>query len=171
MEMKKKLWYNRIEFTIIVALFIIMICINFCTVITRYFFSYTASWAEQLSRFMFVWITYAGVSWGGSINAHLRVFALCELLGDKIGYWILYLADIVTVLFGLFMGTRIWGLMVNAFRLNQTFASMQWCNVGFMYLAGVLGMCGLSIRIIQSRYIMFYKGRSEKKERNKEVVS
>ena len=51
---------------------------------------------------------------------------------------------------------------INRIENKQTFPSMQWCNVAWMYLAGVLGMFGLSVRILQSRYFMYKQQRLEK---------
>ena len=155
-------WYNKIEFAIIVVLFTMMVCITFFNVISRFCFHFTLSWTEQFSRFLFVWVTYAGISWAGGINAHLRVYALCEALGKKLGYYLILFGDIITMGFGVYMAYKIFGLMRNAFALNQTFPSMQWCNVGWMYLAGVLGMAGLTIRILQSRVILHKQRRLEK---------
>ncbi len=160
--MNKEKWYNKIEFAVIILLFTVMVCITFFNVVSRYCFHFTLSWTEQFSRVLFVWVTYAGVSWAGGINAHLRVYALCEMLGKKIGYFLILFGDIVTMLFGIYMCYKISVLMFNAIKLNQTFPSMQWCNVAWMYLAGVLGMLGLSIRILQSRYFMYKQRRLEK---------
>ncbi|GHS87933.1 hypothetical protein AGMMS49957_08660 [Synergistales bacterium] len=153
-------FYNKIELAIIVVLFTAMVAITFMSVILRYFFSFTFSWAEQLTRVMYVWITYAGVSWAGGLNVHLRVYALCELLGKRIGYWIFLFGDIVTIIFGFFMSYKVSYIMMNALKRGQTFPSMSWCPVWVMYLAGVLGLAGLSLRIIQSRVVMSRGGKN-----------
>ena len=46
-------WYNKIEMAIIVVLFSCMTLITFGSVVSRYCFSFTFSWAEQLTRVMF----------------------------------------------------------------------------------------------------------------------
>ncbi len=166
--MNKDKWYNKIEAFIIIVLFTAMIILTFFNVISRFIFHFTLSWTEQLSRFFFVWVVYAAVSWAGGINAHLRVYALCEIVGKKIGYYLILLGDIVTMFFGIYMVYKITALMLNAFKLNQTFPSMQWCNVGWMYLAGVLGMSGLVIRIIQSRVILSKQRSLERSKVNPE---
>lgn len=68
-------WYNKIEMAIIVVLFSCMTLITFGSVVSRYCFSFTFSWAEQLTRVMFVWITFAGISLAGLRGAHMRVSA------------------------------------------------------------------------------------------------
>ncbi len=36
----------------------LMLIIIFLQVISRYFFGYTASYSEELSRYLFVWVTF-----------------------------------------------------------------------------------------------------------------
>ena len=51
---KKTPFYNRIEEYIIIALLTVIVVILTFSVITRYIFSFTFSWAEELSRFCLV---------------------------------------------------------------------------------------------------------------------
>ena len=46
--------YNRIEEIIIIVLFILMTIITAMTVVTRFFFNFTLSWAEQFARLDFI---------------------------------------------------------------------------------------------------------------------
>lgn len=103
MDKTKAPFHDRIEIGIIVALFSLMLVITMFTVCSRYLFSFTFSWAEQLTRIMFVWITFAGISWAGKLGVHMRVAAVASFLGEKNGRWIILLGDAVTVFFGFFI--------------------------------------------------------------------
>lgn len=155
MNTEKNPFYNRIELSIIVALFTLMLIITGFTVCSRYFFSFTFSWAEQLTRIMFVWITFAGISWAGMLGVHMRVAAVASLLGEKRGRYVILLGDAITVFFGFFMAYKIYGVMTVVISRGQQFATVPWIPVWNMYLAGVLGMIGLSLRTIQSRVRYF----------------
>ena len=73
---KKEPFYNQIEKYIIVCMFLVMTVIIALNVVTRFVFNFTLSWGEQLARLLLVWTSFAGISWAGKINAHMRVTAL-----------------------------------------------------------------------------------------------
>jgi len=146
--------HNQIERFIVIGLFILMTVITAMTVFTRFFFNFTLSWAEQMARVMLVWISFAGISWAGSINVHMRVTAV-SLLAKK-HPWIfeafLVFGDIVTALYSFYLTYRIF-LFMNMVRIQgQVMSAIPWMPKWIMYLAGVLGMLGLGLRIIQRRY-------------------
>jgi len=122
----------------------------FGSVISRYFFSFVFSWAEQLTRIMFVWVTFCGISLAGLRGAHMRVTAVTLLFGEERSRYVFRLADAVCIVFGVFISFYMWNWTRNAFVLNQTFTAVPWMNVGVMYIAGVLGMIAFSIRCTQS---------------------
>ncbi len=149
MEKKREPFYNRIEQTVIIVLFTIMVVITASNVFTRYFFRYTPSWAEQATRIMFVWVTFAGVSWAGRIDAHMRVSAITVLTGNKIGRYVFWFGNLIAVLFGFYISWKIYAVMMTTVRHGQVFSAIPWCPVWVMYLAGVLGSCGFSLRVLQ----------------------
>lgn len=57
-------------------MFLVMTVIIALNVVTRFVFNFTLSWGEQLARLLLVWTSFAGISWAGKINAHMRVTAL-----------------------------------------------------------------------------------------------
>jgi len=122
----------------------------FGSVISRYFFSFVFSWAEQLTRVMFVWVTFCGISLAGLKGAHMRVTTVTMVLGESKSRYVFWLADVICIAFGLYISQFMFNWTRMAFTLNQTFTAMPWMNVGVMYLAGVLGMIAFSIRCTQS---------------------
>ena len=118
--MKKKTpWYDLIEISIIVVLFSCMTLILFASVVSRYCFSFTFSWAEQLTRVMFVWITFAGISLAGKRGAHMRVTAITLVIGEKKGKYVFWLGDLITIV----MALRRMRRMPNPLRADLRFAA------------------------------------------------
>lgn len=145
--MKKRTpWYDRIEETLIITLFSCMTLILFVSVVSRYCFSFTFSWAEQLTRVMFVWITFAGISLAGKRGAHMRVTAITLLIGEKRGKYVFWLGDLITIAFAVFIGYRMALVTRNTIVNHQVFTSMTWMPVWVMYISGVLGMAGFAVR-------------------------
>ena len=155
-------WYNRIESAIIVVLFSAMLVIMFGSVISRYFFSFVFSWAEQLTRIMFVWVTFCGISLAGLKGAHMRVTAITLILGEERSKYVFWLGDAVCIVFGLVISYYMLNWTQMAFNLNQTFTAVPWMNVGVMYIAGVLGMIAFSLRCTQSLVIRIKEEYSKK---------
>lgn len=119
----------------------------------RFVFNFTLSWGEQLARLLLVWTSFAGISWAGMINAHMRVTALSLAFkkNPKIFEIIYLLGDIVAVIYGFYLSWQIFGVMILVKNQGQVLSALPLVPKWIMYLAGVLGMAGMSIRIIQRR--------------------
>ena len=150
---KKVPFYNQIEKYMIVSMFLVMTVIIALNVVTRFVFNFTLSWGEQLARLLLVWTSFAGISWAGMINAHMRVTALSLAFkkNPKIFEIIYLLGDIVAVIYGFYLSWQIFGVMILVKNQGQVLSALPLVPKWIMYLAGVLGMAGMSIRIIQRR--------------------
>ena len=150
---KKVPFYNQIEKYMIVSMFLVMTVIIALNVVTRFVFNFTLSWGEQLARLLMVWTSFAGISWAGMINAHMRVTALSLMFkkNPKIFETIYFLGDIVAVIYGFYLSWQIFGVMMLVKNQGQVLSALPLVPKWIMYLAGVLGMAGMSIRIIQRR--------------------
>ena len=161
---KKVPFYNQIEKYIIVSMFLVMTVIIALNVVTRFVFNFTLSWGEQLARLLLVWTSFAGISWAGMINAHMRVTALSLALkkNPKIFELVYLLGDIVAVIYGFYLSWQIFGVMMLVKTQGQVLSALPLVPKWVMYLAGVLGMAGMSIRIIQRRVGEFRSAGQEK---------
>lgn len=150
---KKVPFYNQIEKYMIVSMFLVMTVIIALNVVTRFVFNFTLSWGEQLARLLLVWTSFVGISWAGMINAHMRVTALSLAFkkNPKIFEIIYLLGDIVAVIYGFYLSWQIFGVMILVKNQGQVLSALPLVPKWIMYLAGVLGMAGMSIRIIQRR--------------------
>lgn len=154
---KKVPFYNQIEKYMIVSMFLVMTVIIALNVVTRFVFNFTLSWGEQLARLLLVWTSFAGISWAGMINAHMRVTALSLAFkkNPRIFEVVYFLGDIVAVIYGFYLSWQIFGVMMLVKNQGQVLSALPLVPKWIMYLAGVLGMAGMSIRIIQRRVAEF----------------
>lgn len=141
---------DKSEEYIIICLFALVLLLVGYVVFARYFFAYTPSWAEQVARIMFVWITFAGVSLAAKRSMHLRVVAVNQFLPEKAGRWMLFFGETVSALVALVIAYRILLFSLNIYERGQTFAAMPTVPVWIMYIAGAFGMFGMGIRLIQT---------------------
>ena len=140
---------NKWEESVLFVFMLLMLVILTIQVFTRYVLSFSFSWAEQLARFGFVWLTMSGVSLAAKKGMHLKVDFLPQILPPKIGRIICYLSDFFVVTFGFYMGWLILKTVIMQVKLEQYFSSIPWLPVWTMYIAGVIGMFGLSLRTLQ----------------------
>lgn len=159
-------WYNKIEAVIILLLLTIMTIIMFVSVVSRYCFNFTFSWAEQVTRIMFVWATFAGISLGALKGAHMRVSAISLLIGNRLSKYVFWFGNIIAALFGFGISYYMFNCTMNAIHNQQTFTAVPWLNVGVMYIAGVFGMIGFGIRCMQALIIDI---KSTKKDKESEA--
>lgn len=123
---KKVPFYNQIEKYMIVSMFLVMTVIIALNVVTRFVFNFTLSWGEQLARLLLVWTSFAGISWAGMINAHMRVTALSLAFkkNPKIFEIIYLLGDIVAVIYGFYLSWQIFGVMILVKNQGQVLSAL-----------------------------------------------
>lgn len=137
-----------LEENLSVVLFFAMTCITCMNVFTRFLLSYTASWAEQTVRVLFIWVGYAGVCICARKDTNLKVEALPSFLPPRGGALVRSVGDLVSIVFGYYISWKILGTTMNLMATNQTFPAMPTVPVWIMYIAGALGMFGFACRMI-----------------------
>ena len=60
-------------------LMVAMVLLVFANVIARYVFNFGLTWSEEVSRFLFVWITFLGASLALERGAHMGFDSLIKL--------------------------------------------------------------------------------------------
>ena len=71
---------NKIEDTALIAMFVAMVGIIFFQVIMRYVFNNSSSWSEELGKFLFVWLSWIGISIGHRRKEHIKITILVNLV-------------------------------------------------------------------------------------------
>lgn len=84
-------------------LFIVIMFLLFLQVVTRYVTGKSATWTEELSILLFVWMTYLGVSSAVTYRKNLRIDALLDAVPFKVKKVLLILADVVFIAFNIYL--------------------------------------------------------------------
>ncbi len=121
-------------------------------VFSRYVFKLPIAWAEEISRFAFVWAVYMGVSMAARSNEHIRVIAHFKLLfPDYISRKIIILGDLITLAFSgilTYFGIMVlFSLIEYPFTAPVTGISMVW-----VYTIIPIAFLALAIRTIQTLF-------------------
>lgn len=80
-----------------------MVLVIMYQVVLRYCFSSANVWAEELARFMFVWVTTLGASVAIRRNVHLRVDLLVDFLKPKQRYMLQIITYTLILLFLIYL--------------------------------------------------------------------
>lgn len=152
MQMKKMAAvkiYDHLEEIILVILFIILVAVIFLQVITRYVFNNSLSWTEALGRYIFVWLSWMGVSLGARKGEHIKITAFTDRFSFKKAQFFNILSEIlviaicgITIYYGVVLCDMLLGM-------NSQDAALH-INPVVGYAAVPVG-CGLQVfRSIQS---------------------
>jgi len=60
------------------------VSLTFTQVVLRYFFNSPQTWAEEVGRYLFIWITFLGAAAAFARDTHIRVDAVMSLFGPKV---------------------------------------------------------------------------------------
>ena len=60
------------------------VSLTFGQVVLRYLFNNPQTWAEEIGRYLFVWITFLGAAVAFRRDTHIRVDAVMTLFGKKV---------------------------------------------------------------------------------------
>ncbi|MBM7715893.1 TRAP transporter small permease [Siminovitchia sp. FSL H7-0308] len=97
----------RMEGFFCVFLLVIMTVIMFVEVVARYIFGTSFMWIEELTRYLFIWLTFTGAAYVTATQSHIKVDATLALfpkkaqpIVKKIGLFIWLLFSIVITYVG-----------------------------------------------------------------------
>jgi TRAP-type C4-dicarboxylate transport system permease small subunit len=148
-------WFFKALEGLLVLLLAVMVVMVFGNVVLRYLFDTGIDISEELSRYLFVWLTFIGAVVVARENAHLGVETLVVRLGDAGRKVCMVLSDLFVLLC---CGVFFWGTWQQA-EINATnYApitgiSMLWVyGIGFFTSIGMGLMALLRIlRVITGR--------------------
>lgn len=82
MKLLKKInaWIESFERFAISASILLMAVICIANVLGRNLFHYSLSFAEEISQFAIVWVTFIGMSYAARLGVHIRMSALFDIM-------------------------------------------------------------------------------------------
>lgn len=140
---------NHIEEMILVALLVAMAVILLLQIIMRRVVGSSLSWAEEVTRYMFVWSGFLSISMTIRDKTAMRLTLFVEAMPRLIRHVITIGFYIVMLLFFSYMTIV---AFVQLGSMNQTSAALQIPMVT-MYIAPFLGFALSSVRCIQEIWI------------------
>ncbi len=132
---------NKIEDTALIAMFVAMVGIIFFQVIMRYVFNNSSSWSEELGKFLFVWLSWIGISIGHRRKEHIKITILVDKLPHKLKMISEALSEIILIV--ICSVTLYYGIIMIGIQRTVPYAGIK-ISTAWGYLSLVLG-CGIFI--------------------------
>ena len=143
---------NRLLHAAIAICLTCMATFVFGNVILRYFFNYGITWAEEASRYLFIWLIFLGAIVAYQENVHLGVDTLVNKLSVK-GKRVLFIINntILVITMGLCVdGT--WKMTV--LTSDQVSSSMQ-IPMSLVYVSGLICSVAMVLISLHNLYRLF----------------
>lgn len=145
---KNKLFYilNHFEEAVIVAMFAVMVIVIFVQVIMRKTGN-SLTWSEELGKFLFVWISWLGISLGQRKGEHIKITMLTDRLPFRMAQIVNIVSDLVVILICAVI--TYYGVQLVQAQVNVHYAGIK-ISTSWGYLAVALGCALMIIRTIVS---------------------
>ncbi len=131
-----------------IAMLVVMVCSMCWQVFGRYVLGRSPAWAEELARYMMVWLTFLGAAAVLRSGSHLTVTALVDHLGARGKAVVMALRD--ALMFGLCVALAWASWKFAAINAAQESAAME-IPMSIPNFALVLGFALLALQIVLAR--------------------
>ncbi len=123
----------------------------FLNVLLRYFFASGLTWAEEVSRFLFIWLIFLGSIVAFKDNEHLGVDTLVRRLSAR-GKKILYIVNCVIILAT--MGLVFWGSwQLTLLNVDQSSPAIN-LPYAYVYSSGIVASIGMGLITATNLYLL-----------------
>ena len=121
---------------------LVLVCIVFFQVFTRYFLKFTPRWSEETSVILLIWMGFITMAIGVKKGMHLSISAIVNLLPKSAQKVIFYFDELAVMVFGIVL--FIYGRDLSAATMSSTMPATQLPS-GVLY--AVLPVSGILIII------------------------
>lgn len=135
---------DKAEDVCLVSMFALMVFFIFLQIIMRFIVNHSLVWSEELGKFIFVWISWLGISIGERRNEHIKITLLVDKLSpkwQKIFEIIAYL-----ILAAIILVTLYYAVVMVQFQVRVRYAGIK-ISTSWGYLSLVLGCSFMLLRL------------------------
>lgn len=142
---------ENLERYLLLSIYVYIISIIGIEVLRRFVLDNASLWGEETARFMFIYLTWIGASWGVHKRLHIRIDILHQYVSERTTGILYILGDLVMLAFVIVaiqwtipqLQTQLeFGAVTEALRVNKI----------YFQIAVPIGMGLLTVRILQALY-------------------
>lgn len=151
---------EHFEEYILSGLLVVISVVMMLQVIMRYVFNASLSWAEEASRYAFVWSALVSIGYTIKEDSILKVTTLLEALPEKLGRLLAIVVNAIVTLFFGYLFIHSIPAVQRVIKTGQVSPALG-IPLGFIYFAAVAGFFLATARGIQKtgRDIMILTGK------------
>ncbi|MFJ7509017.1 TRAP transporter small permease [Peribacillus simplex] len=138
---------------IMAAALAIMVVLVFGNVVLRYFFNSGITWSEEMSRYLFIWLTFLGAIGAFKNKEHLGVDMVIKRLPNKMKKVVLVISDLMMLFVLLLILDGSWKMTL--INIDST-APATGMPLAFVYGTGILVSVSMGSMIIYNLYRIFF---------------
>ena len=140
-------------FVVGVAMAVGMTAIVTSNIVARYFFNYALSWAEEVARYMMIWLVMLGAAMGVREGIHFRMEMVEHWVGPKLKTMLSLATQVV---FGIIGFLLVWQGIILVKLTNFQYATATQMPMSWVYVS--LPVSGfLMIFFVIERWISVYR--------------
>ena len=138
---------DKLEEISLVIMYSAMVLIIFFQVIMRYVFNNSLSWSEELGKFLFVWLSWVGISIGAKRGEHIKLTMFVDKLSPKGAQISNIISELIVI--GICAVTAYYGISLVISQSGVHYAGIK-ISMAWGYLAVVSGCVLMIFRSIIS---------------------
>jgi len=118
---------------------VLMFLATFANVVARYFFNSPILWAEEFSRYAFIWVVFLGAVVCTKHKRHIGIDSVVKVLPSHVQPWVNLAADLLTLALMVIIIWYGWILTRSATQITATLQIPQYVIYIVVPSSGVLG--------------------------------
>ncbi|HHW02587.1 MAG TPA: TRAP transporter small permease [Thermoanaerobacterales bacterium] len=142
------------SFVVAISIMTITVII-FINVVLRYLFKNSLAWAEELTRYIMVWMTFIGASLCVRDNVHVTMDVLLNNLPKNLKKILLYFIYGVSAVICLYMTYLGWKIMMKVKITGQVSPSMEFLPMWLVYLCVPISGVLMAKNFLHLMYLNF----------------
>ena len=135
-----------IETFFLASITIFLVAAIFIEVVCRYFLFISVAWAEEITRYLFVWLTYIGSAYALYYGSHTEIDVIKQAINkstsankESLAKLVRFLSIVGTTIFLVAFGKIYYSYMMQIWARTQTSPTMH-IPMGLIYLPVFIGV-------------------------------
>lgn len=139
---------NRFEEVVMMILLALLSLVMGYSVIMRYIFNDSLSWAEEICKYFFVWSAFLSTSLCLKKRSSIKIDMLLLALPQKLQRFILIVGDMIMLAFFTYFLNAAWKVTTGMFNSGQTSPAME-LPMYVVFASTVVGFALAIVRLLQ----------------------
>jgi C4-dicarboxylate transporter, DctQ subunit len=140
-------YFSALERSFLGATILFTSLLLLVNVILRYIFNHSIYWAEELVRYLMVWVIFLGSSQVAKLEGHITVDILYRAVPQKAKTFLDYLVNVVAILFCLVLAYYSYHMTMRVYSSQQISPALE-IPMWLAYLSIPLGSVLMAIRYV-----------------------